>query len=966
MNRSRIRWMASLSISFVLAGRTHAACMGLDTAAVACTGIDIGPVTSNYAGGNGTVRLSQWSVDAGRASFAASAPLGTIGVTGAGVSFTNAATVLGFPVLEVVGIGGASLSLDGGSIASPQSGGIAIGVTTVGPGSAPVTVVLRNVSLFAWPLATGDTSVPTGALYVRGGRPSVFLAGGSIHASTNGVGVTSSGTDLDFVTDAGQTIETTGAKASAIVVSGPERVHVENGGLVTTDGVASHGIDAFSLNGPIDIGNAGTIRTGQAAAGIYALSGTAAITIRQSGEIVSQGATADLPALWVRTGGNIAIDNAPSGKIHGGGGKGAAIALDGGAAQTILNAGTLDALSDVAIVADVLDRSSTGKTLHIVNSGDMTGSVAARTSAVTLENSGTWTLRGAVAEAGAQVRTRLAVGVSDLGTSGANTVDNTGTLALATHDGTATSLDATGQYLPFGDARHALALQGPAQGQLLGVQSFTQTGTLDLQRNPVAGDVLLISGGASAGTSGGGTFVSNGGTLKVDTVLDDGASHGISDVLVVDGTRVGAAGATRLAVRNAGGAGALTPGDGIAVVNVLDRAASASGAFVLDGRVVAGAYDYRLYQGGVTDGGDGNWYLRSALNPPAPVPPPAPDPPDPPTPKPPAPAPVIPIIRPEVGAYLANQAAARDMFRHSLHDRVGDEVLTERRFLPRPGTAHAGWARVAVGHADMSSGRAQLDTGTTTTLLQFGGDIHRWRQGRGQGQGRYHLGLMAGIGHASSHTDSSVTGYRADGEVDGYSVGVYGTWYEYVTDPGGTYVDAWIQYGHYSNTVSGQSLPREDYHSATWSGSLEIGYALPVSRGRQYLWYVEPQAQVTGVSYTGGGHVERNGTRIAADGASGVQTRLGVRAYARALNRSALRAQPFLTLNWWHATGDNAVAFNGQSQSASSSGDIGEVKIGAQAELGRNWSGWVQGVLRKGFGGDYRSYSGSLGVRYTW
>ena len=79
------------------------------------------------------------------------------------------------------------------------------------------------------------------------------------------------------------------------------------------------------------------------------------------------------------------------------------------------------------------------------------------------------------------------------------------------------------------------------QGQLLGVSTFTNSGMIDLQANPVPGDVLLISGGHTPGSNGGGTFISNGGRLLVDTVLDAGGPSSRSDVLVIDNATVGAA-----------------------------------------------------------------------------------------------------------------------------------------------------------------------------------------------------------------------------------------------------------------------------------------------------------------------------------------------------------------------------------------------------------------------------------------
>jgi autotransporter family porin len=100
------------------------------------------------------------------------------------------------------------------------------------------------------------------------------------------------------------------------------------------------------------------------------------------------------------------------------------------------------------------------------------------------------------------------------------------------------------------------------QGQILGATTFSNAGTIDLEANPAVGDVLLITGGHMPGANGGGTYISNGGFLKLDTVLNDGLrSASQSDVLVVDGTSVGS-GATKIVIHNAGGAGSLTGSDG--------------------------------------------------------------------------------------------------------------------------------------------------------------------------------------------------------------------------------------------------------------------------------------------------------------------------------------------------------------------------------------------------------------------
>ena len=128
--------------------------------------------------------------------------------------------------------------------------------------------------------------------------------------------------------------------------------------------------------------------------------------------------------------------------------------------------------------------------------------------------------------------------IADLGAGLNNSFTNNGTLALPAVTG-ATTLDSTGQYLPLGNTNNAMALGGPLQGQLIGVTTFTNSGTIDLQSNPVAGDVLVITGSRQAGVPGTGTFISNGGTLRLDTVLNEGGAATRSDTLVVDGTLVG-------------------------------------------------------------------------------------------------------------------------------------------------------------------------------------------------------------------------------------------------------------------------------------------------------------------------------------------------------------------------------------------------------------------------------------------
>jgi outer membrane autotransporter protein len=96
--------------------------------------------------------------------------------------------------------------------------------------------------------------------------------------------------------------------------------------------------------------------------------------------------------------------------------------------------------------------------------------------------------------------------------------------------------------------------------------------------------------------------------MQVNTVL--GGDNSPSDRLVIDGGT--ASGSTAVRVVNRGGLGAPTLADGILVVQAVNGATTAPGAFSLTQAVEAGAYGYRLFRGGVAGGNADNWYLRNS------------------------------------------------------------------------------------------------------------------------------------------------------------------------------------------------------------------------------------------------------------------------------------------------------------------------------------------------------------------
>jgi fibronectin-binding autotransporter adhesin len=185
-------------------------------------------------------------------------------------------------------------------------------------------------------------------------------------------------------------------------------------------------------------------------------------------------------------------------------------------------------------------------------------------------------------------------------------------------------------------------------------------------------------------------------------VLGDDSSA--TSRLVIDGAT---SGTSLVGVTNRGGLGAQT----VEGIKIIDVAGASNGSFTLDGdylfegeqAVVAGAYGYRLYKGGATTPGDGDWYLRSALL----------DPVD----------PTDPLYQPGVPIY-ESYAGSLQQFNKlgTLQQRVGNRVWspqaggTQKVEGNKKADASGIWARIEAAHADLgpdgSTSSASYDANT--------------------------------------------------------------------------------------------------------------------------------------------------------------------------------------------------------------------------------------------------------------
>ncbi len=405
--------------------------------------------------------------------------------------------------------------------------------------------------------------------------------------------------------------------------------------------------------------------------------------------------------------------------------------------------------------------------------------------------------------------------------------------------------------------------------------------------------------------------------------------------------------------------------EGIEIVNV---AGTSDGTFEKESRIVAGAYDYDVVRRG------SNWYLSSAMEPADPTDPvdqtepngPS-DPGVPASPETPQ-TPVHPggpsQIRPEFGSYLANDLAANTLFISRLHDRSGETQYTDVLTGEKKNTSL--WMRNVGGHIRFNDSSEQLKTQSNNYVLQMGGDLAQWST---DGLDRWHLGLMAGYANSHSRTTSTLNNHDSRGKVDGYSVGLYGTWYANELNKSGGYADTWMLYNWFDNAVNGQYQASEAYKSKGITAAVEAGYSLKVGESQQLTYWIQPKAQVVWMDVQADDHRERSGTQVKGDSTGNLMTSLGARAYFKrkptGQEDRVAGIQPFVEANWIHTSHNPRVTMGEVHNDVQGVKDLAELKVGVEGQLTSRLTVW--GNVSGQMGSDsYRNAQGMVGVKYNW
>ncbi|MGR7241726.1 autotransporter family protein [Klebsiella aerogenes] len=545
--------------------------------------------------------------------------------------------------------------------------------------------------------------------------------------------------------------------------------------------------------------------------------------------------------------------------------------------------------------------------------------------------------------------------------SGTTLVAGGATLGVADSDATLT-IDNGAQFASAGEVNNNIdILSGgilAAWNAVEGNATLRTSGVDTINGNVTNSGTLLLS---AADNSVGNNFTINGdytGSAGSQIVMNStlGEDSAPTDHLSITGSSYGQSG---VSIANIGGLGAQTV-NGMEIVSV---SGSSEAQLTLSKPVVAGAYEYGLYQHD-----NGNWYLESKATP-------SDDPSDDTddgdsgsdsgtdggsgtdgdsdngsntdnggqsAPE---------VMAPEVGAYLGNYLAAQSMFLHKRDDRDQLTFRNEDNLNT--------WMYVKGRYHENDAGGDKVSYDTTTTVLQVGSDF----MSKPMDKGILRAGGMFGAGQAKTDSDAKHNVRDAQGKVDGFNVGLYATWQE---DPKlrlGSYIDTWASYSWYNNTVT-SNRNNEKYDSKGFAASVEVGHAWVISSESARTWKIEPQAQMIYSYLDQENHTDPDGVRVTTVDNNSLFGRLGVK--SSYFEQHDVKAwQPYVAVNWLKGAGQNDLAFNGEKVSNDTPDDRGQLELGVTGNVNETTTISLRASGEWGEN-SYAAYGGHILLNHRW
>ncbi|MBB5190410.1 fibronectin-binding autotransporter adhesin [Silvimonas terrae] len=367
---------------------------------------------------------------------------------------------------------------------------------------------------------------------------------------------------------------------------------------------------------------------------------------------------------------------------------------------------------------------------------------------------------------------------------------------------------------------------------------------------------IVMPGSNGAGVLTLANYIGNSGTVRIATRLGgDSATTGLLDITG------DTAGSSFVKVVNVGGTGVQTV-DGIKIIEV---AGVSNGSFTLVGdylykgtpAVVAGAYAYRLYKGGVSTPADGDWYLRSTLDESDLTS----------TPSTSTPAATQPLYAPTVPLYEAYSRLLQTLNElGTLQERVGNRSWSVDA-THEGGISRGAWAQIDGQHAhdDPHSSTAAMSQNIRTWKFQAGIDAPVYESNAGS--------LVAGATFQYGTANSDVRSDFGTGTVDakGYGFGGTLTWY----GNNGFYLDSQATITWFDTDLNSTALARrvaDGNGGRGYAASLEAGQRLPLENG----WSLTPQVQLAWSQAGFDSFTDPYDAQVSADNGSSLVNRVGL------------------------------------------------------------------------------------------
>ncbi|HCO7772710.1 TPA: autotransporter outer membrane beta-barrel domain-containing protein [Escherichia coli] len=217
-------------------------------------------------------------------------------------------------------------------------------------------------------------------------------------------------------------------------------------------------------------------------------------------------------------------------------------------------------------------------------------------------------------------------------------------------------------------------------------------------------------------------------------------------------------------------------------------------------------------------------------------------------------------MRPEPGAFINNSKSMLDMFALQRYDIPGQHrypTLFENLYN------NGMWIQFNNNSGSNSEVYDNLKTSYSLNTMMIGGDIYNWTDGYNYSQ----IGVMGGIGSAANKT-TSTNNKKANGNVDGYTLGLYHVFQQNISDGlndserQGLWTYSSIQYMDYSNSVSSTNNFKADYSVNGFRLTGEVGYLKNIGGIQPSNFYVEPKLYLSHTELSGGVVEDLQGGKI--------------------------------------------------------------------------------------------------------